>query len=111
MGEVSKSPGMGIFLSHQGNKKYTSSSNTHPDENYARELMQLFSLGLWKMNQDGSMIKDSKPLRKWLNQVPTRRIQILITTSMEERATIRHQYGLKMFYTGKINSDKELLLH
>ena len=59
MGEVSRSPGMGIFLSHQGNKKFNSSSNTHPDENFARELMQLFSIGLWKMNQDGSMVKDS----------------------------------------------------
>ncbi len=59
MGEVSRSPGMGVFLSHQGNKKFNSSSNTHPDENFARELMQLFSIGLWKMNQDGSMVKDS----------------------------------------------------
>ncbi|MAD85696.1 MAG: hypothetical protein CL912_22260 [Deltaproteobacteria bacterium] len=59
MGEVSRSTGMGIFLSHQGNKKHNSSSNTHPDENFARELMQLFSIGLWKMNQDGSMVKDS----------------------------------------------------
>ena len=59
MGEISRSPGMGIFLSHQGNKKFNSSSNTHPDENFARELMQLFSIGLWKMNQDGSMVKDS----------------------------------------------------
>jgi len=59
MGEVSRSPGMGVFLSHQGNKKFNSSSNTHPDENFARELMQLFSMGLWKMNQDGSMVKDS----------------------------------------------------
>ena len=59
LGEISRSPGMGIFLSHQGNKKFNSSSNTHPDENFARELMQLFSIGLWKMNQDGSMVKDS----------------------------------------------------
>ena len=59
MGEISRSPGMGVFLSHQGNKKFNSSSNTHPDENFARELMQLFSIGLWKMNQDGSMVKDS----------------------------------------------------
>ena len=59
MEEISRSPGMGVFLSHQGNKKFNSSSNTHPDENFARELMQLFSIGLWKMNQDGSMVKDS----------------------------------------------------
>ena len=85
MGEVSKSPGMGIFLSHQGNKKYTSSSNTHPDENYARELMQLFSLGLWKMNQDGSMVKDSNG-----NPVPS-----YTQDDVEELAKVMTGYDLK----------------
>ena len=85
MGEVSKSPGMGIFLSHQGNKKYTSSSNTHPDENYARELMQLFSLGLWKMNQDGSMVKDSSG-----NPVPS-----YTQDDVEELAKVMTGYDLK----------------
>ena len=85
MGEVSKSPGMGIFLSHQGNKKFTSSSNTHPDENYARELMQLFSLGLWKMNQDGSMVKDSTG-----NPVPS-----YTQDDVEELAKVMTGYDLK----------------
>ena len=55
--EVAKSPAMGIFLSHQGNKKYMSQSKTHPDENFARELMQLFSLGLWEMNANSSAVE------------------------------------------------------
>ncbi len=57
LNEVTLSPAMGVFLSHQGNKKYMSQSKTHPDENYAREIMQLFSLGLWKMNDDSSAVK------------------------------------------------------
>ena len=52
--EVTMSPAMGIFLSHQGNKKYLESSKTHPDENYAREAMQLFSIGLWQMHDNGT---------------------------------------------------------
>ena len=60
--EVAKSPAMGIFLSHQGNKKYMSQSKTHPDENFAREIMQLFSLGLWKMNDDSSAIESGGEL-------------------------------------------------
>ena len=46
------------FLSHQGNKKYMSQSKTHPDENFAREIMQLFSLGLWEMNDNGSAVEN-----------------------------------------------------
>ena len=57
MDEVAKSPAMGIFLSHQGNKKYISQSKTHPDENFAREIMQLFSLGLWEMNANSSAVE------------------------------------------------------
>ena len=57
LNEITLSPAMGVFLSHQGNKKYMSQSKTHPDENYAREIMQLFSLGLWKMNEDSSAVK------------------------------------------------------
>ena len=57
LNEVTLSPAMGVFLSHQGNKKYMSQSKTHPDENFAREIMQLFSLGLWKMNDDSSAVK------------------------------------------------------
>jgi len=60
--EVAKSPTMGIFLSHQGNKKYMSQSKTHPDENFAREIMQLFSLGLWKMNDNGSAVETGDEL-------------------------------------------------
>ena len=55
--EVAKSPAMGIFLSHQGNKKYMSQSKTHPDENFSREIMQLFSLGLWEMNDNSSAVE------------------------------------------------------
>ena len=34
-------------------------ANTFPDENFAREVMQLFSIGLWMLNIDGSQQLDS----------------------------------------------------
>lgn len=52
---VSKSAFMGVWLSFKGNPKAT--ATTQPDENYAREIMQLFSIGLWELNQDGTRIK------------------------------------------------------
>ncbi len=50
--DVTLNPMMGQFLSMQGNDK--GNANTDPDENYAREVMQLFTIGLWKLNDDGS---------------------------------------------------------
>jgi uncharacterized protein (DUF1800 family) len=52
--DVSLHPCMGIYLSHMGNKKADPVAHTFPDENYAREVMQLFSIGLWMLNPDGS---------------------------------------------------------
>lgn len=49
---VATSPMMGIYLSHMQNRP-ESDGNT-PDENFARELMQLMTIGLHQLNQDGS---------------------------------------------------------
>lgn len=55
--EVSRSPTMGLYLSHQGNRKADLDKKTRPDENFARELIQLFSVGLYKLNMDGTPVK------------------------------------------------------
>ncbi|MEM7335996.1 MAG: DUF1800 domain-containing protein [Chloroflexota bacterium] len=52
--DVTLSPLMGNYLSHAGNRKTDLSLNRFPDENYAREIMQLFSIGLFLLNDDGS---------------------------------------------------------
>ncbi len=52
--DVTMHPCMGVYLSHVGNRKPDLSINRFPDENYAREIMQLFSIGLWELNQDGT---------------------------------------------------------
>ena len=39
-----------------------SKTKTHPDENFAREVMQLFSLGLWKMHDNGSAVESGGTL-------------------------------------------------
>jgi uncharacterized protein (DUF1800 family) len=45
---------MGGFLTYRGNAKANLSSGALPDENYARELMQLFTIGLVELNRDGT---------------------------------------------------------
>lgn len=51
---VTLHPAMGIYLSHINNARARPALNTFPDENYAREVMQLFSIGLFELNPDGS---------------------------------------------------------
>jgi hypothetical protein len=57
--DISKSPMMGRYLSHLKNSKQTVNAQgqvvTQPDENYAREIMQLFSIGLLQMHPDGTL--------------------------------------------------------
>ena len=52
--EIAVHPWMGWYLSHIGNRKADPAINRMPDENFAREIMQLFSIGLWELNMDGT---------------------------------------------------------
>ena len=53
--EVALHPAMGRYLSHVGNQKARPEINQYPDENFAREVQQLFSIGLWELNPDGTL--------------------------------------------------------
>ena len=67
--DISLNSGMGMFLTFNGNKKlYQNDANisVYPDENYAREIMQLFSIGLNQLNIDGTPKKDAQG-----NLIPT----------------------------------------
>ncbi len=57
--KVTLHPAMGVYLSMLGNEKPNPALNIRPDENYARELMQLFSIGLVQLNIDGTVALDS----------------------------------------------------
>lgn len=52
--QISTSAPMGQYLTFRGNVKYNPVTGALPDENYAREVMQLFSIGLLQLNLDGS---------------------------------------------------------
>jgi len=54
--DTTMSSAMAYYLTYIGSNKAT--EKTAPDENYARELMQLFSIGVYKLNLDGSKILD-----------------------------------------------------
>jgi uncharacterized protein (DUF1800 family) len=58
--DVTLNPVMGDYLDMVHNDKPNPRRNTQPNENYAREIMQLFTIGLYKLNQDGSQQLDLK---------------------------------------------------
>ena len=49
------SPGMGFYLTYMGNQKEDPETGRQPDENYAREILQLFTMGLVALNDDGTL--------------------------------------------------------
>ena len=57
--DVTLSPAMGTYLDMANNTKADATQGTSPNENYAREVMQLFSVGMVKLNADGTPVLDA----------------------------------------------------
>ena len=65
---VATSPMMGIYLSHLRNQKADPVTGRVPDENFAREVMQLFSIGLTEINPDGTpKLVNGQPVETYTN--------------------------------------------
>jgi uncharacterized protein (DUF1800 family) len=62
--DVTLHPAMGYYLNMLNSEKDDAATGAHPNENYAREVLQLFSIGLVKLNIDGSAQVDAtnKPI-------------------------------------------------
>lgn len=69
--EVTLHPAMGQYLSMFKNRKANQSGTIRPDENYAREIMQLFSVGLVLLNPDGTPVDQDGNPATGLQTVPT----------------------------------------
>jgi uncharacterized protein (DUF1800 family) len=52
--DMTLNPAMGYYLSTRGNRKEDTRTGRQPDENYSREVMQLFTIGLFQLNNDGT---------------------------------------------------------
>jgi len=52
---ITFNPGMASFLTFLNNRRANPATGSMPDENYARELMQLFTIGLNRLNMDGTL--------------------------------------------------------
>ena len=68
LGDVTLTPAMSKYLTFFG-KRVREGHNLQPDENYARELMQLFTIGLYELEMDGSRRLDGEgnPIETYSN--------------------------------------------
>ena len=67
--KITASPAMGIYLTYRGNRKADAATGRVPDENYARELMQLFAIGLYELNADGTLkLANGKPIETYTQE-------------------------------------------
>ena len=125
--DVSMHPVMGRYLSHLGNRKEDASIPRLPDENYAREIMQLFTIGLEMLDEDGSLILDGNgnPIPTYTNDDITGLSKVFTglwlqglnfgagsnTRSQYDRPMVwhgaEHEYGSKSFLGTYIPSFRE----
>lgn len=60
---ITRSQAMGRYLTYERNQRADERRGNVPDENYAREVMQLFSIGLWELHRDGTRrLADGEPI-------------------------------------------------
>lgn len=78
--QASLSLPLGEYLTYRGNAKFNTTSGSMPDENYARELMQLFTIGLVELNLDGT--------------------QVMVNGAAQETYTLDDVMGLARVFTG-----------
>lgn len=63
---ITLSPAMGYYLTFRGNAKTNPKTGSQPDENYARELMQLFTIGLVQLQPDGTpVLRNGQPVETY----------------------------------------------
>jgi uncharacterized protein (DUF1800 family) len=70
MADVTSHPVMGVYLSSHRNEKPDPSNNRYPDENYAREILQLFTIGLYELTLNGEwkLGSDGQPIPTYDNE-------------------------------------------
>jgi len=91
--EVTFSPLMAHWLTYHWSRSFDA-SKSFPDENYAREILQLFTIGVWKLNPDGSRLQvDGADVPTYNNQHIMDFARVFTGFSEQERrANLEYQH-------------------
>ena len=93
--EITLNPAMGAYLNMLQSAKANPVKHTLPNENYAREIMQLFSIGLYQLNLDGSLTLNSSG-----SPMATYGQEAILGTAAVFTGWTYHQSGTPVFYPG-----------
>ncbi len=101
---VTLSPAMGRYLNMANNNKADPAKNTAANENYARELMQLFTLGLTQLNPDGSPVLDQsgRPVPTYNQAVVTNMAKALTGWTYPAASNARTRRDNPPYYFGQM---------
>ena len=92
--DITLNPAMGFYLNTRGNQK-EDSSGREPDENYGREVMQLMTLGLYQLNDDGSikLAADGTPLDTYTQNDVTNIARVFTGYDLDIRTAEKNAYA------------------
>lgn len=93
--DVTLNPAMGFYLNTRGNRK-EDVSGRQPDENYAREVMQLMSIGLYQLNADGTLKTgaDGQPTETYVQSDVSNLARVFTGYDLDIRASERNAFPL-----------------
>jgi uncharacterized protein (DUF1800 family) len=96
--KVTLSCAMGAYLNMRGNYKADPSRATEPDENYARELLQLFSIGLFELNQDGTpKLNNGNPIETYNQKDISGLARVMTGWDCDDTNAATHRFPMKHF--------------
>lgn len=110
--DVSKSPAMGYYLTFVNNRKATYDSIGNeisiPDENYARELMQLFTIGLYQLNNNGTLkLVNGKPVETYTQDDVFNLARVFTGWVKDVKFPLNDSYGQPMVAIGRFHSPEQ----
>ena len=100
---VTYSPKMGDYLTYLNNRK--ANGNQLPDENYAREVMQLFTVGLWHLNNDGTLKLDEEgqPIPTYTNYHITELAKVFTGLTLSPNVPGKHHIFENGFKNNRVD--------
>ena len=112
--DVTYSPAMAFYLTYLGNKKGNPETGRMPDENYARELMQLFTIGLEELNLDGTPVLNGNgdPIETYDNSDITGLAKVFTGLSFAcDHFDIEFEVGEDCDFDREVDIDEPMLIY
>jgi uncharacterized protein (DUF1800 family) len=103
--EMTLNPAMGYYLSTKGNQRADLATGRVPDENYAREVMQLFTIGLVELRPDGTPKKDAsrQPIPTYTQSDVTEMAKVFTGWDFDRSLGAVETYRMPMRLREKLN--------